>query len=352
MKKLIIILFIFQLYASNAQTVLIVDNTPGAPTGSHIFSNFADAINAAVEGDIIHIMPSGVSYGSITIPVGKNGITVYGVGVNPDKETLVRSVVELFTVNGNNIKVGGLVVNSEFRISWNATSALNVTVENMQFNSNAYASYNTSSDGILFRNCVFYSSVITTNISNNVVFSNCIFSYSINNATGQVFAENGTIFNNCLFYGNGASRYGFTTLNNSIVSNSIFYGRSPLATSSTSNSTFNHCFAQDSHNTNEFPTASGTNTLNNIIPYTGMHWLQDSTIAVGLFWNMDNNVMLNPNFSALINGGNDGNDIGLTGGTIPFNKTASSLPYVKSILMPTIIRQGDQLNVSFDAKGN
>jgi len=352
MKKLIFILFIFQLCVVQAQNVLIVDNTPGAPTGSHIYSTVANAIAASVEGDVIHIMPSGVSYGSITIPAGKNGITVYGGGVNPDKETLVRSVVEVFTVNGNNIKVGGLVVNNEFRISWNATNVLNVTVENMQFNNHVYASYNTNSDGILFRNCLFGFLAVTTNISNNVVFSNCIFAYPGNDPTGQVYAENGTIISNCLFYGNGTSRFGFFSLNNSIVTNSIFYGRSPLATSSSSNSTFNNCYAQQTHNNDEFPSGSGTNTLNNIVPYTGKHWLQDSTIAIGLGWNMDRDVTLNPNFTTLINGGNDGSDIGLTGGTIPFNKTATSLPYVKSILMPTIIRQGDQLNVSFDAKGN
>lgn len=340
---------IFLLFAlgANAQNILLVDNTPSAPGGSHVYSTIQEAIDASSPGDIIHVKPSATSYGNIQIE--QDSITIYGIGLNPDKEIFINSTVGSIQVNGvQNIKISGLVVTGGLNIAYNIGSCANLSFENCLFNSTVYVSYSYSTSNVLFRNCIIEGQFITdATKSNNTVVNNCIFAGYNGNAQVQLY--NGTLVSHCLFFGAGTyTAFGY--LLNSTVSNSIFFGKSAQASTSTDNSTFNNCLSIGNSN-NTFPTTGG-NSVNGTITSISGNVFADAAIVVALDWNINWDPTLDPTSIELIGTGDDGTDIGLTGGTIPFNNKAAALPYIKSLVVPSVIKQGDDLNVTINALGN
>ncbi len=337
--------FFFAVLALNAQTVRLVDNTPSKPGGAHVYSNLQTAINASVAGDIIHVKPSSTSYGNITITAANDSITLYGIGLNPDKEILQQSMIgQVYLSGANNVKISGFYLTTSIYIGYPSAACANLSFENNQFEGGVYVSYSYATSNVLFRNCIFNSTVTTsaTN-SNNTVINNCIFDGY--NGNGQVSLHNGTLVSHCLFFGNG-SYYAFGTLQSSTISNSVFYGKGPGATT-TSNSTFNNCYAA-SNASNVFPTANGNSVNGTVTAITGTLFT-DTDIVLGVFWNVDWDVTLGTTSLA---GGDDATPIGLTGGTIPYSTKAAPLPYIKSFVVPSVIKQGDNLNVKINALGN
>ena len=63
-----------------SQNILVADNNPGAPSGSHVYSTLQAAIDASTAGDIIHVIPSATSYGTVEVTTANDSISIYGVG--------------------------------------------------------------------------------------------------------------------------------------------------------------------------------------------------------------------------------------------------------------------------------
>lgn len=349
MKTISTLFFSLLLFNVYSQRILLVDNTPSKPGGSHVYATLQAAIDASVANDIIHVKPSSTTYGSITITTAHDSITIYGIGLNPDKEIFQYSAVGAIYITGNNVKISGLRVTSSVFIGYVGTSA-NLSFENNEFEGSVYVGYSYASSNVLFRNCLINGAFTTdATRATNTVVNNCIFSGY--NGNGQSNLNNGTLISHCLFFGN-SSYSSFSNLNSVTIANSIFFGRSPQATTASSNSTFNNCFATQNTN-NAFPTANG-NSVNGTITTISGNVFADASIVPAANWDINWNPALDPVSTQLIgaNAGNDGTDIGLTGGTIPFNRNAAPLPYIKSLVVPSVIKQGDNLNVTVNALGN
>ena len=354
MKKLLATLIFGVSVSLSAQNVFLVDNTTTAPTGGHVYSNLQAAVDASTPGTIIHVKPSSLSYGTVTINATKDSITIYGIGINPDKEISLASTVTYMYVDGYNNKISGLYINNAATVGYNEVAG-NISFENCVFGTAGYVyvgRYNASSN-VLFRNCIFRQTLYTyATTSSNTVVNNSIFAWSSTSTTsGQIRSENGTLFSHCLFIASGSTKYAFDQLNNSTVSNSIFFGASPRAVNGYTNATYNNCYAEQSHD-NTFPTDAG-NSINGLIAtISGTVFTDTTNIVLGNYWDINWDPSLDPASVELIGTGDDGTDIGLTGGTIPWSVSGAPLPYIKSLVVPSVIKQGDDLNVTIKANGN
>jgi len=356
MKKLLTLFFAFVfVYTTKAQQrILYVDNTPTAPTGTHVYTSLQAAINASQPNDIIHVKPSATSYGTITITNAYDSITIFGIGYNAEKEISQTSIIDGITLSGYNIKVSGLRITSTVFLA-NANASGNLSFENNIFDGTVYVGWGHAVSNVLFRNNIFYGFIQTYAArTNTTVFNNCIFSYNTTATNGQVDAFNGTLFAHCLFFGVGGSnvRNTFQESQNSTISNCIFYGRSPKSSvvNGISNTSYNNCYAVDSYD-NNFPEGNG-NSVNGTLTEIGGNIFNDPTIILQQAWNRRWNPALDPNSIELLEGGDNGTAVGLTGGTIPYKYTGAPLPYIKSFVVPSVIRRGDNLNVKAEATSN
>jgi hypothetical protein len=354
MKTLLATLFLGFVYLASAQNILLVDNTPSAPSGSHVYSNLQTAVDAASPGDIIHVKPSSTSYGNLTINTSSDSITIYGIGINPDKEIKLNSTIGTVYITGSNIKISGMLITGTVYSSYSSSTA-NISMENNRFNNSVYTSYSYTSSNVIYRNCIFYHNFYTdASLSNNTVVSNCVFAkVSPSTTSGQVYGENGTLFNHCLFIANGASgRWAFNDLNYCTVSNTIFYGINPSPENSYSNATYNNCYSEQAADNNSFPTDAG-NSVNGTIATQAGPIFTDANIVLTNGWTTSWDPTLDPTgASGLVAAGDDGTDVGLTGGTIPWSINGAPLPYIKSLVVPSVIKQGNDLDVTIKANGN
>ena len=80
------------------------------------------AIDATVPGDIIHVKPSGTTYGNIVMTGANDSISIFGIGFNPDKEISLTSTIGYLYMSGNNVRISGLRFTSQLRIASGATA--------------------------------------------------------------------------------------------------------------------------------------------------------------------------------------------------------------------------------------
>lgn len=352
MKNIFTTVLCFLLIGSAyGQNILLVDNTPTAPTGDHVYVDITTALAAAQPGDIIHVKPSSVSYGNVTITTTTDSISIFSVGFNPDKEIQQTTTLGTVYITGQNIKISGFIITGSVYIGYSGTAG-NLSFENSQFDGAVHPGWGYTVNNVLFRNCLFRSSFqCYAGRVNSVVANNCIFSYNSTTTAGQIYLYDGTLMNNCLVFGDGAaSRFAFHQLHNSTVSNTIFYGRSPAVNGGNySNSTFNNCYAEQTFDDN-IPSANG-NSVNNTVPSISGTVFTDTNIGLSLVWNKNWLPDLDPVSTELIDTGDNGTNIGPTGGTIPFNVYGTPLPYIQKMVVPAVIRKGDNLDVSIEATG-
>ncbi len=361
MKRTSLLCFIlFAAIGATAQTTRIVNNNPGATGGVNVYTGataLQTAINASSSGDIIHIVPSTVSNGNVTIT--DKSLTILGVGLNPQKGLGTRSLAGDITINGaasSGTRISGI----HFLRMLPALSATtphtvaNLLIENCEFNSVQMLSNGNAIANLIVRNCVINSHQgfssgpqafeIFTNsgvlITNNIIRGN-------SNTAGTIHGDGLTIQNN-LFYGNG-SGYVFINLDNSIVQNNIFLrisGAAGPVSSNSGNTFFNNLVFGSSDNTFTNGTNGNSSTGHIIadplvtnVPSTSGDWIYTYNIAL-------------QTGSPAINAGLDGTNIGPTGGIIPFDTEGTLLPLIESINMPAIVTKGVDLQVNIKAKGN
>ncbi len=367
MKNVITILFsatlILFFTQSYSQTILVADNNPGAPTGSHVYTTLQDAINAATAGDIIHVIPSATNYGDVEILEANDSISIVGIGFNPDKDGPQLSSVDDIRISGSGIRIAGMTVTTQIYVGWTNGNYSGLSVENCDvnyFNSNTSTAFSMSN--VIVRNCIIHNQNVTNiaainfsnRINNSIITNNIIVGYPSTSTSpaGSITAYNGTIIKNNVFLGDGEdNKWAFGTLQNCTVSNNIFFGRQPGAFTSNVNNVFNNNASIGAFDNTLPPTGTNITGSNNITSITlTTDVFTDTNIIITDAWQKDWDPT--PSNAALLGAGNDATDVGVTGSSIPFDITGTSLPYIQTFIVPEVIKQGDDLDVTVRAIGN
>lgn len=336
-----IVLLASSVLSLHAQTIRVVNNNPGAPTGANVYATVPAAIAAASSGDVLHIVPSPLNYGDFTID---KSLKIYGIGFNPDKDLRQLSHVGFILISGdlNGIAIEGLSIR---QISFQTGNISNTTIKNNRVASIVEA----GRVAFHLQNLLVQNNVINTEISlpvdmrsNGVVVTNNIFP-----VRSILSGGNGIIVSQNLFMGEGD--LAFHTLNDAVVNNNIFYGKAPRG-NTINNSSFQHNLVFGNVSNDFFVGPLYTNTASgNVIgvdpQFVGL------TITQGAGeWDFNYDATL-ASGSPAIGAGTNGADIGILGGATPFDLTGVPLPLLQTLTIPAVIGSDQDLNVTIRARG-
>jgi len=350
MKKNFNVLALLLFFApAYSQTLFIANSNPGAVGGTNVYLG-ANAINSAiasaVAGDIIYVVPSGVTYSGVVL---NKSVTIIGGGFNPDKQGGNVTTLSSVNVSANNVRISGLHVMGDIYFSG---SFSNIMIDKCRFRS-ASVDISSGLSNVIIQNCIAGEdspsafSLFLQNASSNVRISNNIL-YCPSNFSGSIRNLNGaTVENNVLIgYGLTGGALAFDNVSNCNIQNNIFFAVSPAGTATFSNNDFNNNLSFGS-SSEAFSVDNGNTSTANI---TG----QDP-----LFINLPAGTSYSFNYDPSLQTGSpargagvDGVDMGLFGGLNPFDVYGTSLPLVQKIITPNTNPQGTNMNVRVQAKGN
>ena len=356
---LVIIFMITCINAVRAQTIRIANNNPGATPGVNVYTGttaLQNAINASVSGDIIHIIPGSVDHGNVII--AEKSLTLLGIGLNPQKNIGQRSLVTDISLNGagaSGSRISGLHFDRLLLANSNTTvhTVSNILCENSQLEVVIGPGYLTNTiANIIVRNCVINGGnnsgepqafELYTNsgfiITNNIIRGTC--------CAAGVISGNGLTIQNNLFYYNGTGSV-FQDIDNCLVQNNIFLRTSGAVNAAQTGNTFLNNLSFGSSNNTFTNGVDGNTASGNLVNVDPMVTNISST---NLDWNYSWDITL-LNGSPAINAGQDGKNIGPTGGSVPFDVEGTFLPLIEALNMPAVVTQGSPLEVNIKAKGN
>ncbi len=368
MKSFLLSLLFLAVTSITQATVRIADNNANRPTaasGVFIYSGLQDAITASTSGDTILVIPSTATYGAINT-FGKSGLTIIGMGFNPDSKSGLTSKVSSLTIydNSTGLNFIGLEITTVSFTNNQNQSLSNVVIENCSLTtvSNSILSM----ANIFIRQNVIRPSTtnalsITAGTQSNVIISNNIFVGNDDTNDGLInITTGGATIDHNLFLGTGnTNSKAFETLNNCTVSNNIFYGRGPDAEVGMSSVTFeNNLFYQTSVSLSQDSDLLGLGTNNSATGNIFSDPQFEDIPAVGpslVSWDYNYDANLKAGSPAL-SAGNDvtpsQRDLGIYGGSSPFKDSGSVVPIVKSLLLPTTIQQGTNTTADIVVTGN
>jgi hypothetical protein len=353
MKKLLFpIVVLFFTIPSFSQTIWIANSAVGAVGGTNVLTGNNSinlAIAAAAPGDIIYVVPSNVTYSLGTL---NKSVTIFGGGFNPDKPGALRSTVAgfNFVAGVTNVRLSGLVTTTQ--IAFGGTGTSNVMIDKCRMRD---INVNGATVGnLIIENCIVgenlpglplggFGSSTNVRISNNLI-------YNSNNSgnQGAIQSLNAGLIENNIFIGTaaGGALPSFNAVTNCDIRNNIFLGTRPQAIGTfTGNTQQNNLSFGASDNT--FSTINGNTSISNIqgsdplfvnLPYGTTHFFTyNAALQTG---------------SPAIGSGVGGINMGVFGGTHPFDNFGTSLPIVQAITPPGTVYQGTNMNVRVQAKGN
>lgn len=372
-------------FASNialSQAILIVDHNFNAPTGANIYATLQEAVDAAATGDIIQVQPSPTAYGNVSID---KQVTLMGIGFNLTKEVPLISTLGTITLtntidNGDDAS-GTIITGLNFTwlylgvLTGPAYTLSDVTVHN---NTVDYI-YNISTYSDIDNLKVYSNRVdqwldITKTIINSIIYKNvfrgdltfdssspCDVIITNNIIYGDIdvlaAASNVTILNND-FVGVSPTTKAFDYLLDIVVSNNIFYGRTPARNANGSASSFfdRNIFTNNMSyvtGNDALPPAGTSNTGSGNSPGVNPDL---TAVPVLSTWSAASDFTL-AGGSPAIDAGSDGTDIGITGGLYPWTDPnlilqTTAAPTIEILDTSTVINPGDDLPVRVKAKSN
>ena len=386
MKRSILFVFVITAHVTLAQpTTHIVDHNFNAPTGANVYSTLQAAVDAAADGDIIQVQPSATAYGNVTID---KKITLLGIGFNLTKEIPYQSTLGTITLtrnatsaeNASGSIITGLTINT---IRLGVQNGPVYTLSDVTLHNCQIATIDGVSGGAPLSNLLIYGNDITSSVRiYNTVSGDSWFRNNLVRANYLDFRSSSpstiTITNNILycviyisaattslpilnnnFIGSSPSTFSFSLINEKIISNNIFYGRTPAANAAGTNSgslinsifTYNLSFSTGN---DALPPAGATNSGSpNFVTVNPPDF---TNVPVSSTWSSAYDFTLKVG-SAAINAGSDGTDIGITGGFFPWIdanlvlKTTAG-PTIEVLNTSSIINPTDLLPVRVKAKSN
>lgn len=376
MKTLSFIVLITLLHLSALATVRTVSNDPTRPAQ---FTTFAAAQTASIAGDTIYIYGSPFLYPTITV---RKRLTIIGAGYGPNNQfgqpTRVQAIT-LFRDSGSNDASGsvltGLLVTGSIDLDGTLVSN-NITISRNRINStinligasptgyvNGWTILNNIIDSWMYGGGASRTAPSATNIiiANNI-FNQSSYLYGFNSNT--------VLVDHNLFMGSSAK---LNAVFNIIVTNNIFIRTSNNIFTNAVFCTFNNNLSNQSTigPSSEY---SPTNIFEATYTSTGGGSNSGSGNIVGsdpLFVNVTNVDSYNQNFNYRIqasspgrNGGTDGTDLGIYGGSYPFPSggdpgsgfDTSPMPPIPQVISVNIqnatIAPNGTLNVKVQGKVN
>lgn len=357
MKKILTIaLSLLAASVIQAQNILVANNNPGANTGVNVFTGATaaqDAQDAAVAGDIIYVVPSQVSYGILVI---NKELTVFGIGIKPEKDLANKSEFEQIDIDASNVRLSGLIIDEDVHLGINLTSVNinNITIENCRLGRVEMANFNSvTASNFIARNNVIegFGSVATSflfyvtsnvTITNNIIFTSCCTAGSLR-ITGATFTYNTFIsdgnrgidanldnntFDHNIFYGNNVNLQ--ATSDGNVWTNNLSFGSAQMTFGAGAGS--NGTIAGNIENSDPlFTNVPITRTYSDSYDFT----LLAGSPALS---------------SSPLNGTTE--DIGPSGGPTPFDAEGNLLPLIQAVTIPSVIPVGTDLPVTIRAKGN
>jgi hypothetical protein len=330
------------LFFKGMATVHTVSNDPLKPAQ---FTNPTAAQTAASPGDTLYIYGSPNSYGDFVI---NKSITIIGAGFNTRKEVFYKTAfrnLDLATGTLSNVTVDGIVC-ERFGLPSSVVSYSNFTLRNIiVFGTIGGIAGSPVSCGSTFSNWVIENSfLLTFAMSGNTtcspiapVTSGFLVKNSIIVNTGGMTNYNIT-FNNCQFGVDGGYATNFNNQVNCVYNNCIFYKYTFSQNPFTINNQFNNCLTyltQSPSATFDLNSWSGggSGTANNCIINQNPLWLSAPSGPMFSLTPFSTRNVWNPAVqggSPALNAGSDGTDIGLTGGSVPYNYLAEpKIPVIR-----------------------
>lgn len=344
---------------STSATIRNVSNSPNAPVNPpYTYNSFADAVDAASDGDTLYLHGTNVSYGSVTISNKELVIIGAGYGSNLQNSNNLATIVGTINFTDytgtKNVSLIGLRMD-EPKNGVAATNKVNVLyIERCGIRPVPNSTNKIRCNTLFLKQSVLGDQTIPYNdefspivaatayISNCViqgifngggiaaaVFENNIFKRSYSGSTysnSEIKSINGTaVFNNNIFLAN----YG-PSVSNCTFNNNVFENITGLTSSNTGSN-------------NIFNTSPGLISSPNP---NGM--VARSNFSTSANYRLTNN-------SVCIGAGIGGTDIGIYGGTdpIPMSMDLNGVPQLPRIIQMTIqnmsVAPGGNLNVQIQA---
>ncbi len=349
----------------HAQTLRIANNNPAPPTGVNVYTGttaLQDAITASAPGDIIYVVPSTASYGDIIIDTARTNLTIFGIGIRPQRDLSVLSKIGLVTIEASGVRISGIGEMGTLRLaSSNNPTPSNILIENNRLldGIRAYSISGSTIGNLIVRNNIFVSSIFfvlydyTPNaiITNNVFIggagiiggltcTNVSLSYNIfaNTGDADIFDRvEGCLFEHNIFYG---VRVDITNVDNPSFGSGNTWN-------------YNLAYGNSVATYNVFEVALKGNTGVGNLESTGPGNLDPLFVNFPFttVWDQSYDFSLQAG-SPAIGAGQSGQTIGPSGGDPAFDFDGNLLPFVQSITLPAVIPVGNDLPVNIKAKGN
>ena len=355
MKKILCMLaFVLFVVPAFTQTIYIANSSPGAVGGTNVFTgsnSINSALAVAVTGDIIYVVPSSVAYGSPSLN-GK-GVSLIGGGFNPDKPGGALSTLSGIYANANNFRLSGLVIEGV-----NIPGSFsNIMIDKCRMKYLTDGSGGSAKGNLIIQNCIIgetsqsgsaslYIGVGSTNvrISNNII-------YAFSPTANAITRLNAATIENNVFIGSasGGTLLAFSTVTNCDIKNNIFYGMRPTGTTNYTDNVqqYNLSFGASD---NTFSTINGNTSVNNLEGQDPL--FVNLPFGTSFSFTYDPALQVAPTPSPAIGSGLGGIDMGIFGGSTPYDIYGTSLPIVQTIIAPGTVSQGTNMDVRIKAKGN
>lgn len=354
LNALIICAFLLLVSSAMAQTIHIVDNSPGTDPD---FTDLQTAIDAAASGDIIYVQQSAMSYGNVTIL--EKGLAIIG---RSHSDSGYKTQVGTITLaeNSSNTTIKGLETSISEGGVVTFDSINNVVISDCYLNSVSMSSSNTK-DNFLFQGNVINSSFNAggTNWGNLLVTNNVFNSSSITfgNPDTVLFTNNIIRYNGSAIAGNNTQ-----TLN---ISNTIFFtnfnyfGSQDVTISLSGNYQISNCLTYLYNGTtltfatNSAPVNTVQNTLLNTDPlFTNVDPNGTSIANTNNFQPFSDDLSLQAG-SPAIGSGSGGVDMGVFEGYNFKNLgTPTGYPSIKIDSYSATVPKNSDLTVTIKAKTN
>jgi len=341
-----------------AQNIITIDNGPQSTTP---LKTIAEAISAAVDGDIIYVQASASTYGAATVDkevtiIGRSHSEVNNIS------TLGGVSIKASNVTLKGLNCGGISCSSAAP----GSPITNVKVYECKGSftfGQGYTRTTPTLDGIEIRGCVVgsinqYDDALNVLVSNNIITSNI----SIYNPTKITIGNNIFRVSSNLSFNNSGAEETAILFNNMFINN---YGAQGNITFTSGDWNVSNCLTYNYNATNNFnftTSGNGTYQANNVLLNTDPLFTNiDATIADSMAGTtayisaarLEDDLTLQAGSPALT-GGNGGSQIGLFNNAFNFKYLGNprGIPTLDIVSYDGAVAKDGNINVTISAKAN